>query len=99
VSLVVAAERVWGRRAAQGRVNGDGQCSITEDEVFAWAATVYSGSRTVLVRLSPDSPHCPGLSHPGGGPLAAAQYLCPSVGECLPSVVLQSPRQATVTSL
>lgn len=66
-------------------VDGDGECSPTADDIFVW--TAYGGSRgqyNVVVPLSPSSPRCQGLSYPADAQaLAAAQHLCPSVGECL----------------
>lgn len=66
-------------------VNGDGECSVTDDDVFVWAAqAIHPSSPDLLVAFSPDSPQCLGLDPPTDAyALAAAQHLCPSVGNCL----------------
>jgi hypothetical protein len=65
-------------------VDGDGECNPAEDEIFVWTASGGPPGTNFLVPLSPNSGRCQVLHYGAAAQaLAAAQQLCPRVGDCL----------------
>jgi hypothetical protein len=62
--------------------NGDGTCDLADDLVFAWVARGGPGGTCASTTFTATGPRCV-LAYPGDtGALAAAQAVCPGVGNC-----------------